>query len=703
MSGNVVKLNNDFPCRMRKYREKLYLTQSDLADKAGISQRSVNELESGRRDRVLSKTIMLLAEALEISYSELIGNGSNPDHDLIPTSDKPPAEQNKKKRPIKIIVNSLLALFAISIITGFVFNKDKQVYVKSDLKTIEVRHGLFKSVLWSHTFSDNVNDFLISPSGDNVLLVALSAETIDGGCVTAFDINTGTKLWTRHPDVEQISVAFNPSTVQAQFTESAVARGLSNVGDTRVLVADDFDGDGDIDVFEGNYHDFGTDPFVAPSRLYENDGTGSFIEVPSLGFPQVYSANWFDMDGDGDLDVLLIEVRGTQLLCFRNDGDMMFSDITADCGLDGVMANSFDVCDFDGDSWLDIVLSRDDVTPPVIEVLVGDGAVFTPHFSWPSPTSTDEAWDLVVAFDWDGDLDPDLMIHDGAEFFDYDSVNYAIINEGAETGGPTPQGFPDYPPPWGSPAWIDVDRDGDWDYFCGASDHHGGQNRLVVQGPAGTWNNIGEASGLWAPRRYTQDAAWGDFDLDGLPDLFHPRHRAFGAVTENMLYRNTGANLFEDVTELLGMNMLMYAVPCVWFDADGDGDLELLVGRTSSSLSSISPDDTRNLFFVNDSAATGHWLQIDLVRQDGNRFGRGAEVAIHSGGSVQLATPCLGSAPSRSQTPHRVTVGLGESTVADSVIVRWPSGIVTSLLEVAADQLLTISEEPVLILPDSTF
>ncbi|MCP4799554.1 MAG: helix-turn-helix domain-containing protein [bacterium] len=238
MSGNVVKLKNDFPDRLRNYREVQYLTQTDLAAKAGVSQRSVHELESGRRDRALSKTIMLLAEALGVSYSELIGNGSKPDHELISTSDKPPVGQDKKNRQRKIFVIRLLALFTISIITGLVFNIDNQVYVGSDLKTIEVRHGLFKNVIWSQTLSDNVKDFLISPWDGNVLLVALSAKTIDGGCLIAFDINTGTKLWTRYPDIEQMSMAFNPSTVQSGgfFCEEILLADLDGDGIDELVV-----------------------------------------------------------------------------------------------------------------------------------------------------------------------------------------------------------------------------------------------------------------------------------------------------------------------------------------------------------------------------------------------------------------------------------------------------------------------------------
>lgn len=488
-------------------------------------------------------------------------------------------------------------------------------------------------------------------------------------------------------------------TAAAQMSESGAARGLAGEGLTMALAADDIDGDGDIDVFEGNYHGFGTWFLVAPSRIYQNDGLGNFTEVPDPGFPQCFSAAWFDMEGDGDLDVLLIEDPGSPLRCYRNEGGFAFAEITASAGLDGVTATSLDVCDFDGDTWLDVVLSRNDVTPPAVEILKGDGDTFSPYRSWTAPTTTAGIWDLVVAFDWDRDLDPDIFIHDSPAYTGYDPATYALINEDGDSAGPTILGVPGFPPPWGAPAWADADLDGAWDFFCGASDFHGGQNHLMMQGPAGSWTDVGETAGLWSPSRYTSNAAWGDFDLDGLPDLFQPRFGAYAVPTVSMLYRNTGGRVFEDATAILDTTVQPYAVPCSWFDADGDGDLELLVGRSGDHNASYGPEDTTTLLFLNQTAAAGNWLQIDLVGLGGNRLGRGAEIAVYAAGRLQLATPCQGSAPARSQTPHRVTVGLGDAAAADSVVVRWPSGMVSRTTQVAANQVLVLEEEQIPLLP----
>ncbi len=67
---------------------------------------------------------------------------------------------------------------------------------------------------------------------------------------------------------------------------------------TTGIVWVDYDNDGDLDVFEGN--------FDAPSRLYRNDDGGSFVLAWST--PESYDAagvDWADYDGDGDLDLAL--------------------------------------------------------------------------------------------------------------------------------------------------------------------------------------------------------------------------------------------------------------------------------------------------------------------------------------------------------------------------------------------------------------
>ena len=186
----------------------------------------------------------------------------------------------------------------------------------------------------------------------------------------------------------------------------------------------------------------------------------------------------------------------------------------------------------------------------------------------------------------------------------------------------------------------------------------------------------------------TDDAlvTWGvglhDFDNDGDLDLFF----ANGALCEgcpgdaNDLYLNDGTGHFTRATppDASALNLRTDSRGAVFADFDQDGDVDVLVANVGGM-----PTLLRN------DMATGHWLQVRLAHPTLSPV-VGARVTVHAGGRVQTrwvaGTPGWGGSSTR-----WIHVGLGDATVVDRLIVRWPDGATQEQTGVAADQRLEIA------------
>jgi hypothetical protein len=80
-----------------------------------------------------------------------------------------------------------------------------------------------------------------------------------------------------------------------------------------------------------------------------------------------------------------------------------------------------------------------------------------------------------------------------------------------------------------------------------------------------------------------------------------------------------------------------------------------------------------------------------LIGTKSNRAAIGARVTIQSGGVRQIAE-VRGGASYLSQNDLRLHFGLGKSSRMETVEIRWPSGKIETLENVAADAIYTIVE-----------
>jgi hypothetical protein len=467
------------------------------------------------------------------------------------------------------------------------------------------------------------------------------------------------------------------------------------------VAAGDYDGDGWIDLFTvGGAEDV--------SRLLRNKGDGTFedlAEEAGLLFEGLNDTgpSFADIDGDGDLDLVVGGLVSTELRLFLNGGDGTFADATAASGLtsSGIAELGTSFGDFDLDGDLDLFVSHwfvfAEPDPPFrapVHLWRNEGGgTFTP--------ATDEAelvildrfihYSFTATFaDVSEDGLPDLMLAS-----DFGTEQY-FLADGDGTFTEATNAVNTAENAMGQ-ALFDFDNDGDLDWFItsiwdpdGAPEQNWGTtgNRLYRNEGDGGFTDVTEEAGI-------REGFWGwgacaaDFDLDGDLDLFHVNGYAISLADTtdfdadpSRLFVNAGDGTFTERSLELGIDDRGQGRGVVCFDYDRDGDVDLFVANGQGQ-------DSR--LFRNDLPGERHFLQVRLAGRAPNTQAAGARVFVTASGVTQMREIHIGS-NYLSQDPALAHFGLGASTVVDELRVRWPDATETVLADVAADQFLTIEE-----------
>lgn len=437
----------------------------------------------------------------------------------------------------------------------------------------------------------------------------------------------------------------------------------------------DLDGDGWLDLIFMNH---GSNPSV----YMNSEGTGAFVDrVAQSGIrtedwvyeqqADRHGASCADYDNDGDLDLLVshgakrgetLGVKYDELL--TNQGDGTFTEVPPESAPAnrGGRGRSATWADYDGDGWLDVFVTNFQ-SPDVLYRNNGDGT-----FSDVTAASRlDVSGSVATWAHLDADDFPDLVVswpltllrNVGGESFEDVTQEMGL--------GPI-QGY--------SVAFADADGDGDDDLFAGSSEPEG---RLYLREPDGFVSGpILPANGRGA------GAAWGDLDNDGDLDLV----RVGGGGVR--LYDNDGTGTFqpEDLVEF--PNPFDPSTPAVQgggaalADFDGDGSIDLAF------------DDPTGQRLFRSSEGANSWLSIEFSQANGNPSGFGARVwvDIDSGaasGQTLYREHWGSDGAYRSSGCGPLHIGLGDATTVD-LRVRWPSGVESTLDDVAVDQTIEVVE-----------
>jgi hypothetical protein len=482
----------------------------------------------------------------------------------------------------------------------------------------------------------------------------------------------------------------------------------------------DYNGDGLLDIYLISYSQTPQPAGAGKLRdvLYRNNGDGTFTDVTAsagvansmLGMGLAVG----DYNNDGWPDLYVTGYGGSKL--YRNSGKGTFTDVTTQAGANNALwGASAAFFDYDNDSFLDLFvcnyLTYDEKNlpctfyegKPYCSIKNFKGAASRLFHNNGNGTFTDVSDKAgianpkgkglgVVALDYDNDGRPDIFqANDAAANFLYHNDGDGKFSEVALEAGVA------FDPNGGARGGMGVDAedlDGDGYLEIFVANFSGETNALFHNDRDGLFTETTNKLGLGAISLPLSGfgSRFFDYNNDGLVDLFvhnghpfEPINKLFPETTylePPFLFENTGKG-FRDVAAEHGSPLKKFyagrGLAVGDLDNDGDSDLLLMnVGQPPALLR-------------NDGGNRQHWLGVNLVGTKSNRDAVGAKVTVTAGGRRRIKQR-LGGTSYCSASDPRLLFGLGTNTKIDEVEVRWPSGQITTLKNIAANQYLTIKE-----------
>ena len=493
-----------------------------------------------------------------------------------------------------------------------------------------------------------------------------------------------------------------------RFSDIANAVGIVNEELASGVCWGDMDNDGDVDLYLPNNQLL---IFLgAKNKLYRNDG-GSFTDVAgSLGVDDDgtgFGCAWGDANND-DLPELAA-IRGVlslvpqEHLLYRNNGSTPWALLSgAELPADGGVGRSVAWADYDNDGFLDLYITNGlenlPIGPSISGALLrnrGDGTFDNVTVSAGLEDTRNGQAACWGDYDDDGYLDLFVVNHGFPDFGQFESnALYHNQRDGSFVDITDTSGVGDERGGFGC-AWGDYDNDGLADlYVTNGLDvifSDPSPNLLYRNLGTGAFEERGAAAGVDSDQG-SYSPVWGDFDNDGVLDLFLTTGRAFLGAPTDLLYRGLGDGSFEEIAASAGVDSGQFNQASAVADYDADGGLDIYVV-------SIENDDK---LYRNDSDR-GNWIELRLRATTANRSAIGARIEVDAFGQTLSRTVSGGSGFMAQNSPI-VHVGLGDATLV-RVTVRWPGPdfCVQDLGFVSVGSLVEVTEECFSVLRNEVF
>lgn len=499
----------------------------------------------------------------------------------------------------------------------------------------------------------------------------------------------------------------------------------------------DYDRDGWLDIY------FTNAPTVAMAlkgekargALYHNNHDGTFTDVTDKAgvatpcFAMGGAVGDYDNDGWPDLYITCL---GGNVL-YHNNGDGTFTDVTAKAGVaDGRWSTGASFGDYDGDGFVDLMVSN------YVDFHLNDLPAFGKEANCRfrgieiqcGPRGLKGAGDSLFHNNGDG----------------------TFTNVSKSAGVDDPPGY------YGlSVIWADFNDSGRPDIYV-ANDST--PKYMYRNEGNGKFTEIGLESGTGVSEDGSEQAsmgiAIGDYLHNGLPSLYVTNFEQ----EYDDLFRNEGGSNFTDVSYLTGVALpslpwVKWGTAFVDLDNDGWVDLITVSGHITSLVDNLPAGagyrepkllhlnqkngtfcdasdqagpalqerrvsrglavgdlfndgnmdvvvedlDGSPMVLKNRSVSGRHWVSFELAGTKSNRLAIGAKIKIVAGGMTQTDEIHSGGSY-LSQSDLRAHFGLGSATKIDRVEIRWQSGKVESVADLAVDQFYSILEGSGLVAAD---
>jgi enediyne biosynthesis protein E4 len=473
---------------------------------------------------------------------------------------------------------------------------------------------------------------------------------VDGGSITAAG-KSGAKHRLFHNEGKGI------------FQDVTATSGIIHREYGQGACAGDVDGDGRTDLYVTNY---------GPNALYRNAGNGAFTDITRAARVGLdgwsTSCAFLDVDRDGDLDLFItnyldappsknpfcgqpqrrirvychpLNYTGLPSVLYRNDGKGVFTDASAEAGISKYVGNGLGVAvgDYDDDGLPDVFVANDAV-PNFLFHNDGKG-----RFS-------EVALAAGVAVGRDGKPRAGM----GTEFADYNGdgrLDLVVTNHEFETHS--------------------LFRNDGKGSFSDASVEAG------IASPTLPFVGFGVAF-FDADNNGTLDVSIVNGHVIDNTAVFRP---GSSHAQRRLLFQSTNGRRFAEVSRQAGPGFAVQAVgrTLITGDVDNDGDVDLVITNNGGPLELLR----------NNVARDKHSVEVRIVGVRSNRNGIGARVTITAQGRTQMREVKSGSSY-LGQNDLRAHFGLGDVTRVEKIDVRWPAGDVETIRDVAADQIVTVTE-----------